>query len=157
MKRTALAVIAGLLLASAATAAAPNEPMTPIRQFVDGFNSGDTKTAFAAYAAGDIAIIDEFAPHRWVGPNAAHKWAAAYDKHAAAAGVSDGHVSYGEPTRIEVEAALAYVVVPTVYTYKERGKAMVEEGQMTFALRSGTNGWKIAAWTWTGVKPHAPG
>lgn len=37
------------------------------RQFIDGFNKGDTKSAFAAC---DISIIDEFAPHLWTGPNA---------------------------------------------------------------------------------------
>ena len=156
MTRTALALLAVMLLAPVARAAAANEPMTPIRQFIDGFNQGDTKSGYAAYAAGDITIIDEFAPHRWLGPNAAHKWAAAYEKHVTATGVTDGHVSYGVPTRSEVEGTFAYVIIPTVYTYKEHGKAMMEEGQMTYSLRSGASGWKITAWTWTGVKPHAP-
>ena len=155
MTRTALALLAGLLITSIAATATPHEPMTPIRQFIDGFNNGDTKTAFAAYATGDITIIDEFAPHRWLGPNAAHKWAAAYDKHAAATGVADGHVAYKEPTRVEIGGHYAYVIIPTLYTYKEHGKAMAEEGQMTCALRSGASGWKITGWTWTGVKPHA--
>lgn len=155
MKRSALLLLTGLLLAAIAAAAAPGEPMTPIRQFIDGFNSGDTKTAYAAYAAGNIIIIDEFAPHRWSGPDAAHRWAAAYDKHASATGVTDGHVSYQDPTRVESDGQHAYVVIPTVYTYKEKGKAMVEEGQMTYALRNGASGWKILGWTWTGVKPHA--
>jgi len=155
MTRSALLLLTGVLLSAVAAAAAPGEPMTPIRQFIDGFNNGDTKTAYAAYAAGNIIIIDEFAPHRWSGPDAAHKWAAAYDKHATATGVSDGHVSYKDPTRVEAEGGFAYVVIPTVYTYKEHGKAMVEEGQMTYALRSGASGWKITGWTWTGVKPHA--
>lgn len=155
MNRPTLCLMAGLLVAATALGAAPNDPMSPVRQFIDGFNSGDTKSAFAAYATGEIAIVDEFAPHRWLGPNAAHKWAAAFEKHSAATGVTDGHVTYSEPTRVEVEGAMAYVVIPAVYTYKERGKATMEEGQMTYVLRSGANGWKITAWTWTGVKPHA--
>jgi len=158
---TRLNLVAGVLLASLATLAtaatsAPNDPSAPIRQFIDGFNSGDTKSAYASYAAGEISIVDEFAPHRWLGPNAAHRWAAAYDRHAAATGVTDGHVSYREPTRTEVEGAVAYVVMPTLYTYKEHGKPMVEEGQITVTLRNGAGGWKITGWTWAGVKPHAP-
>ena len=160
MIRTTLVLIAGMLVAvavsAAAPAAAPGDLMAPIRQFIDGFNAGNTKSAFAAYAAGDVAIVDEFAPSRWLGPNAPKKWAADYDKHAAAFGVSDGKVTYGEPTRTEISGNFAYVIIPTVYLYKEHGKPTVEEGQMTYALRSGAGGWKITAWTWTGVKPHAP-
>jgi ketosteroid isomerase-like protein len=146
--------LAALVLASAAAASTPAEVTAPIHQFVDGFNSGDTKSAFAAYEPGIISITDEFAPHRWVGRDAAHAWAAEYDKHAAATGVSEGIVKVGEATRSEIEGDLAYVIVPTVYTYKEHGKPIMEEGQMTYVLHKSAAGWKIRAWTWTGVVPH---
>jgi len=77
-----------------------------------------------AYAPGTITIIDEFAPHRWLGPNAAHEWAADYDKHAAATGVTDGVVKYDAPTRSVVDGDTAYVIIPALYTYKEHGKPM---------------------------------
>jgi ketosteroid isomerase-like protein len=154
MKSTIIAITVSLLAAAAATAAPAADVSAPIRQFIDGFNHGDAKTAFAAYAPGDIVIVDEFAPHRWIGPRAAQAWAADYEKHARATGVSDGSVSYGEVTRAEIEGDLAYVIVPTVYTYKEHGQPIAEEGQMTFVLHSGPAGWKIASWTWSGVKPH---
>jgi ketosteroid isomerase-like protein len=151
MKKAFLTLFAMLLLTAAARAA---DVTAPIRQFIDGFNKGDVKTAYAAYAPGEITIIDEFAPHRWVGPQAPQQWAAAYDKHATAAGVTDGVVKYSEPTRQEVEGDVAYVVIPAVYTYKEHGTAIVEDGQMTFALHAEASGWKIKGWTWTGAKPH---
>ncbi len=153
MKKSIRALAAILLFAPLALAAGP-DVTTPIRQFIDGFNTGDVKSAYAAYASGDINIIDEFAPHRWTGPHAAQDWAADYDKHAKATGVSDGSVKYGAPTRTEIEGDLAYVVIPTVYNYKEKGKAVTEEGQMTFVLHTEAGAWKISAWTWTGVKPH---
>ena len=62
---------------------------------------------------------------------------------------------YGVATRSEIEGDVAYVIVPTVYNYKQDGKPTREEGQMTFVLHGSTAGWKISAWTWTGVKPHA--
>jgi hypothetical protein len=154
MKRVLLAICASILLIPSAFAASFGDVMTPIRQFIDGFNNGDTKSAFAAYATGDILIIDEFAPHRWLGPHAAQDWAAAYDKHAQAAGVSEGSVKYGKPTRTEIEGNVAYVIVPTVYNYKDRGLPTTEEGQMTFVLQGEAGVWKISAWTWSGVKPH---
>lgn len=152
---TPRSALTGILLLPAAFAASPADVTTPTHQFIDGFNSGDTKSAFAAYAAGDILIIDEFAPHRWLGPHAPQQWAADYDKHAQATGVSDGSVTYGAPTRSEIEGDVAYVILPTKYSYKERGKAMTEEGEMTFVLHAEAGGWKISAWTWSGVKPHA--
>jgi hypothetical protein len=155
MKKAILAAIAAVLVASSALAANPKDVTVPIHQFIDGFNSGDVQSAFAAYVRGDIVIVDEFAPHLWVGPHAAQDWAAAYDKHAQATGVSDGSVKYGAPTRTEVDADAAYVIIPTIYNYKEHGKAVTEEGQMTFVLHAENDAWKIAGWTWTGVAPHA--
>jgi hypothetical protein len=154
MKKAILALLVCVLMAPAAFAATKPDVAAPIRQFIDGFNSGDTKSAFASYARGDILIVDEFAPHRWYGPHAAQDWAAAYDKHASATGVSDGKVTYKAPTRTEIEGDVAYVVIPTVYLYKEHGRALVEEGQMTCVLHRESGAWKIGAWTWTGVKPH---
>jgi hypothetical protein len=154
MKKTLLALIAFVLLGLPAVAATPGDVMTPIKQFRDGFNTGDTKTAYAAYAPGSITIVDEFAPHRWVGVNAAHEWAATYDKHAAATGVTDGVVKYDAPTRSVVDGDTAYVIVPGHYTYKEHGKAMAEEGQFAFGLKAETAGWKIQGWTWTGATPQ---
>jgi hypothetical protein len=154
MKKAILALFACAALASTAIAATPADVTAPIRQFIDGFNKGDTKSAFAAYATGNITIVDEFAPHLWTGPNAAHEWAAAYDKHAAATGVTDGIVKYEAPTRTEIEGDLAYVIVPTVYLYKEHGKAFTEEGQITCVLHAEKGEWKIRSWVWSGVKPH---
>jgi hypothetical protein len=156
MKKAILALIACIPLAPAATAAVGGDLTAPIRQFIDAFNSGDTKSEYAACAKGDIVIMDEFAPHLWVGPRAPQQWEADYDKHAQATGVTDGRVTYGAPTRKEVEGDKAYVIVPTVYLYKEHGKPLVEEGQLTLTLHVEAAAWKITGWTWTGVKPHAP-
>jgi len=142
------------MLAPAAAALAADDVTTPIHQFLDGFNTGDTKSAYAAYDKGEISIIDEFPPHRWVGPHAAEIWAGDYDIHAKQTGVSDGSVSYEKPTRTQIEGDAAYVVIPTLYTYKQTGKPTREEGQMTFALHHTKAGWKIRSWTWTGVYPH---
>ena len=154
MKKTILIVLTSILLAPAAMAAAARDVTAPIRQFIDGFNSGDTKSAFAAYATGSIIIVDEFAPHRWLGPHAAQQWATDYEKHAQATGVSDGQVKYGAPTRTEIEGDVAYVIIPTTYLYKEHGKPTAEEGEMTFVLHAEAGDWKISGWTWSRVRPH---
>ena len=155
MKRATMLLLASVLAVPHAIAVGPADVRTPIHQLIDGFNNGDVKSAYAAYATGDILIVDEFAPYRWIGPHAAQQWAADYDKHAQATGVSDGLVKYGAPTRVEIESDAAYVIVPTTYLYKQRGNALREEGKMTFVLHRETEGWKISSWTWSGVRPHA--
>jgi hypothetical protein len=155
MRKTVLALLASVLCVPVAVAASKDDVAAPIRQFIDGFNKGDTASAYGTYAKGNIAIMDEFAPHHWSGPHAAQDWAAAYDKHAQATGVTEGKVTYGAPTRTEIEGDLAYVVVPTEYLYKEYGKAMYEKGQITAVLHKEAGAWKIRAWTWSGEKPHA--
>jgi ketosteroid isomerase-like protein len=155
MKKASFALIAVVLIVPAVWAASSEDMTAPIHQFIDGFNAGDVNSAYAAYASGDVVIVDEFAPHLWTGPHAPQDWAADYDKHTQATGVTDGSVKYSAPTRTETEGDAAYVVVPTVYIYKEHGKPLTEEGQMTFVLRKEQGAWKIRGWTWTGVKPHA--
>ena len=154
MRKAILALLVSLPVVLSGTSAASPDVTAPIHQFIDGFNNGDTKSAFAAYSKGDITIVDEFAPHRWLGPHAPQDWAADYEKHAQATGVSDGVVRYGPPTRTEIEGDAAYAIVPTTYLYKQRGQAMAEEGQMTFVLHAEAGNWKIRSWTWSGAKPH---
>ncbi|HXS77560.1 MAG TPA: DUF4440 domain-containing protein [Terracidiphilus sp.] len=155
MRKTLLALIAGVLWSPVVFAATGEDVAAPIRQFIEAFNKGDTASAYATYARGEINIVDEFAPHRWNGPHAAQDWVAAYDKHAQAAGVSDGQVKYSAPTRIERQGEFAYVILPTEYLYKEHGKQMDEKGQITAVLHNEDGAWKIRAWTWSGEKPHA--
>lgn len=152
--RVLFAVLVMSLIAAAQQAQKADDPAAPVRQFIDGFNTGNVQSAFAAYASGPITIVDEFAPHLWTGPDAAHQWADAYDKHAQATGVTDGTVTYGAPTRTEVDGDFAYVILPAVYLYKEHGKPIREEGQVTAVLNREGGAWKIRGWTWSGVKPH---
>lgn len=156
MRKLFLALLVSILCGASGVFAAVPDVIAPVHQFIDGFNTGDTKSACAAFSSGDITIIDEFPPHRWDGPHAAKDWAADYDKHAQATGVSDGAVKYDAPTRTEIEGDLAYVIIPTTYLYKERGQPMVEKGQMTFVLHAEQGIWKIRSWTWSGEKPHPP-
>ena len=155
MKQLIIALLALVLFLPAALAAGGDDVSAPVRQFIDGFNTGNVQAAFAAYASGAITIVDEFAPHIWTGSDAAHQWADAYDKHAQATGVTDGKVTCGKPTRTEVDGDVAYVIMPTVYLYKEHGKPVQEEGQMTVVLNHEVGGWKIRSWTWSGEKPHS--
>ena len=66
--------------------------------------------------------------------------------------ITDQKVTLGAVTRIETDGTSAYVVVPSVYSFKQQGVAMRESAQMTFVLKKGAAGWPIYGWTWTGPK-----
>jgi hypothetical protein len=123
--------------------------MTPVHQFVDGFNKGDIKTALAACAE-QTSIIDEFPPHEWHGAGACSNWANDFDADAKKNGITDGIVTLGNPRRVDITADRAYVVVPANYTFKQKGKLVKETGSMlTLVLQKGAAGWRITGWGWT--------
>ncbi|MBX9730136.1 MAG: DUF4440 domain-containing protein [Sphingomonas sp.] len=141
---------AGVMMFWGAPALAKDAALeAPIYQFVEAFNKGDI-TAAAATHADDAHITDEFAPHFWGGHDVLKRWAADFDKDAAAKGLTNPKVVLGVVTRELVTGDRAYVVVPSTYTYTLKGVAMAESAQMTYALKKQANGWKIVAWTWTG-------
>ncbi len=142
-----LAVLA-TLLPSAALAGEEAAAFAPVKQFVEGFNKGDAKTALAACAPSAV-IIDEFAPYLWLGANACSTWAGAYDADAKANGITDGVVTLGKPRHVFVTGDTAYVVVPTAYDYKRKGKKVSQKGAvMAVTLQKGADGWRITGWAW---------
>jgi ketosteroid isomerase-like protein len=142
---------AGLILVFAAGSAAASDQsavMASVHQFIDAFNTGDTKTALTACAS-PVSIIDDFAPHAWEGPTACADWANAYNADAKKNGITDGIVTLGAPWHVDVTGDRAYVVVPTTYTYKQNGKPLTESGSIfTVALKKVAAGWRITGWAW---------
>jgi hypothetical protein len=129
--------------------------MAPIQKLIDSFNKGDMAGASATHAASaDLAITDEVSPYLWRGPQALKAWSTDLEGDAKKRGITDQVVTISAPVRTETNGDQAYVVVPAVYTFKERGVAMREAAQMTFALKKSAGGWLIHGWTWTGPKPQ---
>lgn len=149
MQRSVLALAwIGMVLATAPAAADDKKDvMVPVNQFVDGFNKGDTGAAAAC--ADETSILDEFPPHEWHGPGACARWMSDYDADAKKNGITDGVVTLLKPKHIDISGDYAYVVIPSNYTYKMKGKAMKQTGSLfTFALQKGASGWRITGWSW---------
>jgi len=149
MRAISIVVVVAALVAGPAFAAEKDDVMAPVKQFVDGFNKGDVKSALAACAE-QTSIVDEFPPHEWHGPGACAAWAKDFDADAKKNGVTDGKVALGKPRHVDIAGDRAYVVVPTSYAYKLKGKPTKETGSMlTIALQKGASGWLMTGWTWT--------
>jgi ketosteroid isomerase-like protein len=143
----ALAVV--VLTAGQAAASDKTDVMKVVRQFVDGFNKGDTKAAVAACAE-EASIIDEFPPHEWHGAGACSKWIDDYDADARKNGITDGVVTLRAPWHVDVTGDRAYVVAPVNYTYKQKRKLVKEIGSLlTVTLQKSGAGWRITGWAWS--------
>src|SRR3954471_6804197 len=126
-------LIALAALVGASAAHADTGVDTTIRQFGEAFNKGDVRAAKALHVAKPV-IIDEIGPHLWTGPKAFDGWLADLAKSEAAEGKTEGQVALSAPTREVVSGNRAYVIVPSTYSFKQKGKSLRETAQMTFAL-----------------------
>jgi ketosteroid isomerase-like protein len=146
-----VAIALSMFLISASAAFANDAAVdATIKAFGDAFNKGDMKAAKALHTASPV-IVDEVPPHLWTGAKAFDSWGADLGKSEAAEGRSGGKVTMGTPSREVISGNHAYVVVPTTYTFQQKGQTMREAAQMTLALDKDASGaWKIASWTWTG-------
>ena len=142
-----LAVFAvAFITAAPVVASDKTDVMATVKQFVVDFNKGDAKSAVAA-CADQTSIIDEFPPFEWHGAGACKKWMD---------GLRDGCRRQGKrhhrwcrsrsarPRHVDVAGDRAYVVIPSNYAFKQKGKPVKETGSMfTFALQKGAAGWRI--------------
>jgi ketosteroid isomerase-like protein len=148
--RKLFVLVSGLMLVTVLAAASEqSDAMARVHQFVDGFNKNDAKMSTAACAQ-QTSIIDDFAPYTWSGAGGCLAWVNAYHAWAKQNGISDGAVTLGNTSYMEVVGDRAYVVVPTEFSYKMNGKPMKEAGaKLTVVLHKGASGWLITAWTWS--------
>ena len=127
---------------------ATSDPISTVRQYIDGFNKGDPKAMAAAFAVPG-SILDGMAPYVWQGPTAAEDWYRDVLVEGGHHGASDDVVTLGEPLHNNITGDSAYVVIPATMTFKVRGKTVTQTGAaFTVALRRLAPGWRIAAWAW---------
>jgi hypothetical protein len=148
MRKVMTAFVLVVLLAGLAVAAeSPDQAaaMKVVNQFVDGFNTADSKTVLAT-CAHQTAIIDAFAPYTW---QSCSMWMEAYNAWAKKSGIMEGMVTLAAPKLVDITGDRAYVVVPASFAYKQNGKPMNQDGAVwTLVLQKGTAGWRITAWAW---------
>ena len=97
---------------------------------VAAFNKGDVALAKTTHVASPMILDEPTAPYAWGGPTAFDDWIAALGKSEAASGKTDGQVAIGAVTRESVMGDHAYVIFPSTYTFKQKGKTMRETGSM---------------------------
>ncbi len=140
--------MAAALSAFPAMASDQGDALAVVKQFIDGFNTGDAKAALATCAS-PSSVIDEFPPYHWEGPTACQDWANDNDAYNQKNGITDGKVTVGKPRHIEAIGDYAYIVLPGKFSYNLKGKPMVESGAVwTMTLRKLPAGWRITGSAW---------
>ena len=145
--RGIILVAAVALVAAPAFASDKSDVMATVTKYNDVFNKGDIK-AMVAMCAPDAFVIDDFAPHAWQGANTCADWAAALFASDKTNGIANEAVTLGKPWHVSVTGDRGYAVYPTHYSYKLKGKPVVERGVWTFALQKSAEGWRVKAWAW---------
>jgi hypothetical protein len=123
-----------------------------VQKFFAAFGTGDTKTMASLGAPSNQAVIDEFAPHYWNGPNALLNWYRSFQTMERQFAVTEPKGMVSAPTFVSIDGPRAYASYPMGYTYKDHGKPAHESGYMTVALEKVPSGWRILGWTWARLK-----
>ena len=143
--KLAVAICCVSMMGAAAHAAGQPPALAPFYQFADAMNAGDMEKAGATYAP-SATIIDEFAPHMWTSFGA---WAQDADATFKAEGTTDLHIGLSPPSFKNVDANHGYAVVPSVLSFKAKGKPTTEKGMFTFSTVKTAAGWRITGWAWS--------
>ena len=162
MRKLVVLAAAGLCSWSMAVLADPAAAPTPaddatkfVTAIIDKFNGGDVK-GWVAAQDDNAMIVDEFGPHVWTGPGSPQRWLDDYVKDSTANGVTGGRVDYGKPLQATSDGTTAYIVLPTTYRFVQKDAKMAEPGNMSFVMKRGADGWRIASWTYSAGGAAAP-
>lgn len=152
MKRCLAAVFVAVsfVYAAPSVVAAQAPQLATIDAAIEASNAGN-RAAFIATFTADAAIVDDFAPYRFVAPSAAAHWYDGFLADAAANHVTPGSIVTHKPKFFHKTAERAWLVVPTDYHYELNGKAELETGSLVFTLVKIGDAWKIATMSWAAL------
>jgi ketosteroid isomerase-like protein len=147
MYKIFIALAASVLVTGPVAASDKTDVVSVIHQWLDGFNKGDMKSMEAQCAA-QTSIIDDFPPHTWNGAGACSKWSSDFRAFVQASEITEPAVTIGKLLHVDVTGNFAYVVAPTTFAFKRKGKPVKEEGIITVALQKGGATWRMTGWAW---------
>lgn len=147
MKLSSMLLVVAICATASVAFARDKAVEAPIRQMMDGFNKGNIAAVKAAHVAAPT-IVDNVAPFAWSGPNAFDTWIADLGRSETSRGIADGKVTFSPVVDEVVQGDRAYVVTRSIYAYKQKGRAMREDGFTAFVLVKEGTDWKVESWSW---------
>jgi hypothetical protein len=125
-----------------------SSPFVTVTTFFADWNMGDIRAA-SKFFDPNPCITDVFPRFHWQGGNAFRQWFSDLDIYNISQGFTDYYFEVGTPQPIDVEGALAQVIVPVVLDLKHNGQPESYPGLVNLVLRWEHTSWKITSFTWT--------
>jgi ketosteroid isomerase-like protein len=139
------ALIALILTGSNALASDTTDVKAAIRHLIADSNSGND-AAFADDLTEPALFIDEYAPFHWRG--AKDGWLNAFNVYNKDNAVTAAKTTIQAFRHVNVGEGRAYVVLKSLYTYKQHGKPMKEPGEEVFTLTKASGSWLVDGYAW---------
>ena len=118
------------------------EPVEKIARFIA---TGD-EACLSAFAARDVVILENFAPHLFVGPDAVARWAEGMREHARTlAGLTH---SFGPAQDFTRAGEYVFFSLPTHWQGTTKGRPFHEDGGWSFLLVKEEGGWRVKSYGW---------
>jgi hypothetical protein len=139
------------LVTTQALSSDETEVLSRIQQTIDAANR-NIDSAPASNFMPSVVLVDDLAPYVFRGPaaDAILEWRNAYGVDSEKNSITDFSMKLLKPRRVEVSGDRAYIVLPAVYSFKQRLKPMQKRGTITATLERLDKKWLIATWSWAG-------
>jgi hypothetical protein len=120
--------------------------LAPVRAVVRFMETRDRPLLRGAFAARDVAIVENFAPFVFRGAGAVRRWALAFCAHARS--LSALRASWERAQDFSVDGERAYFTLPTTWTGLDGGRSFVEIGAWVFVIQRSRGTWRILSYAW---------
>jgi hypothetical protein len=118
------------------------EPVEKIARFIA---TGDA-ACLSAFAERDVVILENFAPHLFVGPDAVARWAEGMRDHAKT--LASLKHSFGSAQDFIHEGEHVFFSLPTHWQGTTKGRPFHEDGGWSFLLVKNQNAWRVKSYGW---------
>lgn len=130
---------------------APDAAMLAVAGKLASFIAGRGLSLPADLFAGDVVIVENFAPFIF---RDVATWAKEMRPHLA--DLSDLHHSFGAPIDFLRDGDTAYFSMPTTWSGFNRGVPFRETGGWALVLKLEAGAWRLAGYGWAVIETNAP-
>jgi len=121
--------------------------LAPIEKVARFMETGD-ESLLSAFASEGIVILENFAPHLFQGHDALERWAKnILSWHEPPSDLVLKH-TFGPPQDISVHDGLAFVSLPTHWSFAQSGESFEEDGGWAFVLVQEAGEWRVRSYGW---------
>jgi hypothetical protein len=114
-----------------------------IARFIE---TGRDSAIAEAFAADDVTIIENFAPHVFTGPDAVARWRQAMGAHLAeTSGLRHG---FGPVCDFALGTDEVFFTLPTRWQGLAKGRRFTENGGWAFLLARDKAAWRVKSYAW---------